>query len=62
MKVSIDEDLCTGCGLCEETAPDVFEMPDEIAKVKIDVVPSDSEDAVRQAAEECPVECIAIEE
>ena len=62
MKVSIDEDLCTGCGLCEETAPDVFEMPDEIAKVKVDVVPADSEDAVRQAAEECPVECIAIEE
>ena len=62
MKVTIDEDLCTGCALCEETAPDVFEMPEEIAKVKVDVVPADSEDLVRQAAEECPVECIEIEE
>ena len=26
MKVWIDQDLCTGDGLCEEIAPDVFVM------------------------------------
>ena len=62
MKVTIDEDLCTGCGLCEETCPEVFEMPDEIAQVKSDANPAEHEDEVRQAAEECPVECISIED
>lgn len=29
MKVGIDQDLCTGDGLCEEIAPDVFVMLDD---------------------------------
>ena len=29
MKVWIDQDLCTGDGLCEEIAPDVFVMFDD---------------------------------
>ena len=29
MKVWIDQDLCTGDGLCEEIAPDVFWMHDD---------------------------------
>jgi len=29
MKVWIDQDLCTGDGLCEEIAPDVFVMLDD---------------------------------
>ena len=28
MKVWIDQDLCTGDGLCEEIAPDVFTLLD----------------------------------
>ena len=28
MKVWIDQDLCTGDGLCEEIAPDVFSLLD----------------------------------
>ena len=35
MKVWIDQDLCTGDGLCEEIAPDVFAMLDDgLAYVK----------------------------
>ena len=35
MKVWIDQDLCTGDGLCEEIAPDVFVMLDDgLAYVK----------------------------
>ncbi len=70
MKVWIDQDLCTGDGLCEEIAPAVFTLLDDgLAYVKegIDVksdpggaeglapVPSDLEDAVTEAAEECPL-------
>lgn len=35
MKVWIDQDLCTGDGLCAEIAPDIFEMhTDGLAYVK----------------------------
>lgn len=62
MKVTIDRDLCTGCELCVNTAPDVFEMgEDNIARIKVDTVPASSVDAVREAASSCPVECIKIE-
>ncbi len=76
MKVWIDQDLCTGDGLCEEICPSVFTLLDDgLAYVKsgdkvmndpggsagmVDVAP-DLEDAVTEAAEECPGECIFIE-
>jgi ferredoxin len=37
-------------------------MENDTAGVKVDVVPSESEETCRQAAEECPVEAITIEE
>jgi ferredoxin len=61
MKAVVDADLCTGCELCTDTCPDVFEMEGDIAKVKVDEVPSGAEDSAKQAAEECPVEAIKIE-
>ena len=60
MKVRV-EDTCTACGLCVDTCPDVFDMGLEIAEVIADEVPAQLEDAVQQAADECPVEAIIIE-
>lgn len=77
MKVWIDQDLCTGDGLCEEIAPAVFTLLDDgLSYVKegdkvfdnpgghdgLAVVPDGMEDATRESAEECPGECIFIEE
>ena len=77
MKVWIDQDLCTGDGLCEEIAPAVFTLLDDgLAYVKegddvknepggsagMAAVPPDLEDAVTEASEECPGECIFIEQ
>jgi ferredoxin len=77
MKVWIDQDLCTGDGLCEEIAPAVFTLLDDgLAYVKdgadvksepggsagMAAVPDDLEDAVVEASEECPGECIFIEQ
>ena len=60
MKVRI-EDTCTACGLCVDTCPDVFKMGSDMAEVIDDEVPPEFEDAVQQAADECPVEAIIVE-
>ncbi len=61
MKVRIDADLCTGCGLCADSVPDVFSMDDDIAEVSSSDVPANLEDDVREASEDCPVEAIILE-
>jgi ferredoxin len=76
MKVWIDQDLCTGDGLCEEIAPAVFTLLDDgLAYVKegdkifdkpggpegLANVPAGMEEATIESAEECPGECIFIE-
>ena len=76
MKVWIDQDLCTGDGLCEEIAPSVFTLLDdglayvkEGAKVFSDpggpdglaAVAENMYDPTIESAEECPGECIFIE-
>ena len=60
-RVWINEDECTGCGLCETTCPDVFELGDDIASVKGDADLSAHEELINQAVEECPVEAIQTE-
>jgi len=61
MKAVVDPDLCTGCGLCVDVCPEVFEMEGEIATVIVDEVPEDAEDTAREAVESCPVEAITLE-
>ena len=74
MKVWIDQDLCTGDGICAEIDPDVFTMLDDgLAYVQeggnvlakgpqaLATVASGKEDVVIESAEECPGECIFIE-
>ena len=60
MKVKI-EDTCTVCELCVDTCPEVFRMGSDMAEVIVDEVPAEFEQAVQQAAEECPVEAIIVE-
>jgi len=62
MKVTVDEETCIGCSLCVDTCPEVFEMNDDKARVKVDEVPEDVAPTCREAAENCPVEAIEIEE
>jgi ferredoxin len=62
MKAKVDEDLCCGCGPCEEICPEVFKIEDGVAKVQADPVPPDVEATCREAMENCPTEAIAIEE
>ncbi len=61
MKIHIDEDLCTGCGICEEMCPEVFQVDDEGISRVISEDECEEHD-VREVAEECPSECIIVEE
>ena len=62
MKASVDPDVCTGCGLCVDTCPAVFEMDDAVAKVLVEPVPEDALSTCREAADNCPLDAIKIEE
>jgi ferredoxin len=76
VRVWIDQDLCTGDGLCVDHCPDAFvQLEDGIAYVaergvalndpgssgSLAVVEQRNQLAVVQAAEVCPGECIFIE-
>ena len=63
MKAKVDESTCTGCGVCADACPEVFEMGDDnLSKVKAEDVPAGCEDKVRDAAAQCPVTCIEVTE
>lgn len=60
MKAIVDQNNCTGCELCVQTCPDVFVIENNLAKAKVDVVPAGAEASCQEAADSCPVACIAI--
>jgi ferredoxin len=62
MKARVDKDTCTGCGLCVDTCPEVFEIDGGLAIVKVNPVPLSSADSCRDAVNGCPVNAISIDE
>lgn len=62
MKVKVDREVCTGCGLCVDTCPQVFKMNASTAQVIVPVVPENFVNACREAADNCPVEAISVGE
>ena len=73
LRVWVDQDLCTGDGLCVQYAPEVFEFDvDGLAYVKDDAgelltaggaradVPTHLRLDVLDSARECPGECIHV--
>jgi ferredoxin len=64
MKASVKTDQCIGCGLCADVCPGVFVLDSEtnVAKSIIDRVPAELKEKCREAAKDCPVEAIVVEE
>ena len=62
MQVKVDADLCTGCELCIDSCPAVFEAKDNTVTAKVNPVPAEEEENCRTAASDCPSEAIKIEE
>jgi ferredoxin len=59
-KVVVDASTCVGCGLCEQSCPEVFEIQgDGIAHVKAHICSSHN---LSEIAEQCPVNAIKINE
>ena len=62
MKVPVvDQDECTGCGLCADIAASTFKLNEDDVSEVIDPQ-GDDEDTIQEAIDSCPVECIAWEE
>lgn len=58
-KLEIDENLCTGCGLCSEVCPDCFELGEDFkAHVKKDTCENCS---IKEVVDDCPVGAISYE-
>jgi ferredoxin len=58
------EEGCTMCGLCSDTCPEVFELDEDAdtAKVINGADLAANEDAIKEAAGDCPEEVIKFEE
>lgn len=62
MKIRVDRDKCTGLGICESLAPDVFEVDDDGDLVlKTDTVPAGQMEDVEAAVSGCPTEALSLE-
>jgi ferredoxin len=59
-RLSIDRTLCSGYGVCEALAPDIFELDDEGLAVLRTGVSED--EAVREACDNCPSGAISLAE
>ena len=55
-RFTVDEDICIGCGLCHERAPENLDVPDGeyTARVVKQPVDPSEESACDEAAEYCP--------
>lgn len=52
MKVKVDKEMCSGDEICVDICPEVFEMQDDVAVVKMAVVPDNLKEKCREAVDE----------
>jgi ferredoxin len=63
MRIVVDYDKCTGLGMCEAEAPDLFEVQDDGSLTILNDTPTEQQRAEAEAAvESCPTEALSIVE
>lgn len=60
-KLSVDADLCIGCGSCEGIAPEYFVLKDGVSVVTAEYDEADA-DLIDEAIDSCPVQAIILKE
>jgi len=59
MKIKINQDLCVGCGRCTELCPKSFKLGEN---GKSEVISDEDLNCAMEAADNCPVGAIEVEE
>lgn len=63
MKIVVDRAKCTGLGICEAYAPEIFEVNDDGDLVlAAELVSEDLLEAVEKAVDGCPTEALRLEQ
>ncbi len=61
MRVEVDLDKCTGHGICESIAEDVFEVGDDgIVAIGENERPESDRDRMQQAVTQCPAAALRL--
>lgn len=61
VRARVDPEMCVGTGMCEATAPDLFEVGDDgISHVLLPDIPPERLAAAREAAEACPTRALTV--
>jgi ferredoxin len=62
LRIHVDNDRCTGHGVCEAIAPDVFEVQDDASLVLLVDEPGEElRETLLEAATACPAAALRIE-
>jgi len=56
--VYLVEEDCIGCGMCQDTCPEVFKLNEETNIAEVINPEGGPEDLIQDAIDSCPVECI----
>jgi len=63
MKIVVDRTKCSSIGLCEATAPDIFQIgADGELSILIEDIGADRRTDLEQACENCPTQALSIED
>lgn len=63
MRICVDNDKCTAHGVCEEIAPEIFEVQDDGSLLILEEHPSDEfRDRIMESVNACPADALRIEE
>jgi ferredoxin len=61
VRIDVDLDRCTGHGICESIADDVFEVGDDgIVSISDNERPESDRDRMQQAVTQCPVAALRL--
>ena len=63
MRIQVDYDKCSGLGMCEAEAPDLFEVEDDGSLTVLNDTPSDELlESARSACANCPTSALSLVE